>query len=1391
MPYRTLVYRKHGLPYWSTRWKKIYPQTKKQENLISVKHFTGDLNVVYESWKSIISSVDEDRRESLLSSVLALQEILFKDYDGVLAVSGNRVIGVASIDPETKQSSIIAASPMDVLQKHDRHIKSFLNDGLKKYLAASPDDLQKELEAELEKAKVAFHEYDAFPEHPVAVKDHEEYFKPKTEIGAHSVGYASDVPNDVLKSIQHEGLIIGKYISVVTKYIDNLYGRAPAIYTFSFDDWAYFPKIDETKLMKMVFVAMTPGIQRNTEVHDYQVTHNSGETTRKIWQAVKRKYGEDISHIKEPEYATLESIPASNIILGEEIVQKLGANTEEKYDRLAIRKAIENIIRKRQKMNILKASIEIHVWKPDQLESGIDNMIQENMEDYYKIQDDPNLKIRKDFGTMLSGREEYSKHPRFLERISMKPSLTAEEINLMNKKNSLHLLKEWLEAQKVAHHKHDGFSEHPVAVKDHQKYFSKPSENESKLVNVKQTKPKITDESLRIFEMYAKDAVNWNGIPLVGGNVGGSKEERGNLTQLKRAGLITTQIEGPDTWIDFTDTGRRYAASLGINIPNQMTNKSNTWLENQKVAFHKHNAFPEHPVAVKDHEEYLSGSVPNANNIQNIAFSDLELKQIVNVLSKHGVPYLVGGGVRDILLGLPAKDFDIEIYGIPAENLGKILASELGSKEEQVGKVFGVFKVNNFDISLPRTETKTGKKHTDFDIKADPFISTKEAARRRDFTINALMYDVKNNKILDFFGGIEDLKNKVIKYVDEKTFVEDALRVYRAAQFAARLNFSIHPDTIKSARSIDLSNLPKERVYEEFQKMLLRSNRPSIGIQALDNMGVLEKYYPEIAILKSIPQREDYHAEGDVFSHTKIALDKAANIIKRFADDKDKISIMLGVLCHDFGKSSTTKISDKGFPVQPDHEEAGVKPAQAFLSKLTDNVDIIDNVLFLVEHHLLPMHLHRNNAGSSSFIRIINRYGLKKLDLLAAVSEADVTGRFHKINGQMVVPSGEELNWFRQNIKEASEIFGTTQEGKIAPLITGNDLISIGFEEGPQIGQILRDIKEKQEEGQLNSSKNALQYVKDNWLKKAAEYKQQDISKQEVQPDVFTNEFYDYLDNQLQKSSLYIGGNQPRGTKTTGRATELSLYQSLRKAVEKYLNSLTGTETQEEILSGVRKILSGWKVTALNQSNDALAQLFKLGFTAGAVSTGLSGKMGSHDKAALDVITGGKYRIGERIVTFGDEIIPKFASIITEAYTPQGIFSLEDLTQKMKEVVPGERYQLERIVRTETNNISNLGRLWSWNQDPDKYTYAYYWQSTTDNRRREMKRIRSGGNPYSFDEIKFLWLNNEQQLSNGKFQNGSINCRCTISRSPVDNELRGDRFENQEHLFKQTIDFEF
>ena len=235
------------------------------------------------------------------------------------------------------------------------------------------------------------------------------------------------------------------------------------------------------------------------------------------------------------------------------------------------------------------------------------------------------------------------------------------------------------------------------------------------------------------------------------------------------------------------------------------------------------------------------------NEIKKI--NNKKLNIFLNGLKEKGAKtFYVGGFVRDEILGKENKDIDIEIHNITEKDFIEISKNQ-NIQLDYVGKSFGVFKANlegeDFDFSFPRTEKQIGDKHTDFEITVDPFIGTDKAAERRDFTINALMKNTDTGEILDYYGGLDDLKNKVIKHCSDK-FSEDALRVFRAAQFSSRFNFKIAPETIELSRNIDCSNLPKERIFEETNKAILKSNKPSVYFKNLNKLNVANLYFPNL-----------------------------------------------------------------------------------------------------------------------------------------------------------------------------------------------------------------------------------------------------------------------------------------------------------------------------------------------------------------------------------------------------------------------------------------------------------------------------------------------------------------------------------------------------------------
>lgn len=441
------------------------------------------------------------------------------------------------------------------------------------------------------------------------------------------------------------------------------------------------------------------------------------------------------------------------------------------------------------------------------------------------------------------------------------------------------------------------------------------------------------------------------------------------------------------------------------------------------------------------------------------------------VKESGGRAFYVGGFARDEVMGIPSKDIDIEVFGVPVDVLKKIL-SEFGPIN-MVGESFTVFKVrlggNEVDVSLPRTEKKVGSGHKGFEVVGDPFLSTFEAARRRDFTMNALMKDVLTGEVVDHFGGRQDIVNGVIRVVDPTTFVEDSLRVLRAAQFSGRFGFTIDPATVELCRFIDLSDLPAERLREEIFKLLLKSKTPSVGIKALVELGIAEKLFPEVHALVGCPQRPDFHPEGCTFVHTCMVVDVAARLAKNLSRE-DKLILMLAALCHDFGKPLVT--AEVGGIIRAiDHEKAGIAPTEKFLDRLgvfTENgVDVRVEVLKLVEFHLMPNSLFNSFSKGENMDNAIRRLAAKgvNMKLLARLSMADSLGR---------TPDAKNFGvksevWFRR----AARRLGVAEK-PLAKLVTGKDLIAMGLGPGPIFSQIINHVYSLQLDGKVSNKEEAL-----------------------------------------------------------------------------------------------------------------------------------------------------------------------------------------------------------------------------------------------------------------------------------------------------------------------------
>lgn len=428
-----------------------------------------------------------------------------------------------------------------------------------------------------------------------------------------------------------------------------------------------------------------------------------------------------------------------------------------------------------------------------------------------------------------------------------------------------------------------------------------------------------------------------------------------------------------------------------------------------------------------------------------------------------GRAYMVGGAVRDEIMKRPIKDVDIEVHGISWAVLEAVL-KELG-KPLRFGSAFGVYSLagHQIDIALPRSERKAGNGHRDFEIEIDPFIGIKEAARRRDFTMNALLKDILSDEIADPYGGTEDIKKRIIRHIDDEKFGEDPLRALRAAQFRSRFGFQVAPSTISICRALDLRNLSAERVEMEMKKALLESRRPSEFFECLREMGQLGYWFKELEQLIVLEQNPEFHPEGDVWTHTMMVLDRAAQFRPYVSDP---YAFMLLALTHDFGKITTTEFVNGAIHAYG-HEIQGAEIAERFLDRMCHGSDIKKYIANMIPNHMRPNkiaesrssvkktnHLFDNVLAPSDLIyfAICDK---PKLPYVLQSQDKD------SIKAEMDKGIEKELYTTTENEREQERIdflfdrLEVYRETMAKPYVTGKDLIINGVMPGEDFGTIL------------------------------------------------------------------------------------------------------------------------------------------------------------------------------------------------------------------------------------------------------------------------------------------------------------------------------------------------
>ena len=419
-----------------------------------------------------------------------------------------------------------------------------------------------------------------------------------------------------------------------------------------------------------------------------------------------------------------------------------------------------------------------------------------------------------------------------------------------------------------------------------------------------------------------------------------------------------------------------------------------------------------------------------------------------------GRALVVGGWVRDHLLGTGSKDVDIEVSGLDVERLESVLAGF--GNVHAVGRAFGVFRVGGIDVdfSLPRRDSKRGPGHRGFDVTPDPSLDFAQAARRRDLTVNSIGIDPLTGEVLDPHGGRRDLERRVLRATDPERFPEDPLRGLRVAQLAARLEMAPDEELVALCRALDLGELSGERVFDELAKLLLRATRPSIGFRVLEDTGQL-RFFPELDALRGVPQDPEWHPEGDVWVHTLMVLDVAASL-RGSAGDED-FALMLGALCHDLGKPATTERVD-GRIRSYRHDVAGVAPTRALLGRMRAPGALVDRVAALVEHHLAPALFVKNAATAKGYRRLarkLERAGVG-IELLVRVARADHLGR---TTADALAGRFDASDAFLAAARTHSVEHAAPRDA-----VLGRHLVERGMEPGPGFGPILERCREIQDE---------------------------------------------------------------------------------------------------------------------------------------------------------------------------------------------------------------------------------------------------------------------------------------------------------------------------------------
>ena len=406
--------------------------------------------------------------------------------------------------------------------------------------------------------------------------------------------------------------------------------------------------------------------------------------------------------------------------------------------------------------------------------------------------------------------------------------------------------------------------------------------------------------------------------------------------------------------------------------------------------------------------------------------------------------YLVGGAVRDLIIDQPIKDVDIEVHGLTLDELDETLKSF--GHLNCVGKSFGVLRWEHsvVDWAVPRRDF-AGRKPV---VEINPAMNITDALRRRDLTVNAMAIDLFSGELIDPFGGLADLKNKIARSPDIRFFADDPLRFYRVMQFIGRFELIPDDELNKTCAAMDIADVSHERIYGEFDKLFLKSHAPARGIRWLDRINRLADVLPELMPTVGLMQNPKWHPEGDVFEHTMQVLDAAATL--DYKTTEEKLTLLSAALCHDLGKPVATYV-DNGRIRSTDHAEKGEPLVHSMIKRLTGSKKRIAAVCKLVKYHMEPGSFVENNASAKAYRRLAVKLAPEaSLHTLSLLSQADKRGRNPDRNQPLARLIDADTSVFIARARELG-----VYEAPEAPVLTGQDLLDV-IPEGTVLGTAVK-----------------------------------------------------------------------------------------------------------------------------------------------------------------------------------------------------------------------------------------------------------------------------------------------------------------------------------------------